>query len=465
MPNREIKHPDKAADTGAYSAAVARDGWLYISGQGPLDLVTGEIVGQSIEEQTQLTLEHIDKMLGAAGCTRDDVVKCACHLRDIEEFDRFNTVYGNFFNGTARPARTTVQSTLWGGIRVEIDAIAKLPDNAAVAKPQSAHNSEAVPEPVAVVGLGLLGRGIVSCLLGRGLRVKVYSQGLDADYAGARPQIERELRELVERTDFPLAILGALDERYQETHSLEELSDCGFVIESITEDQAAKLRLFEQLETIVAPDVPIASNTSAIPVATIQQGRQHPQRFVGMHWSEPAHNTRFLEIIPGPQTDAATLDATARLARRCGKDPSLLNKDVRGFITNRLMYALFREAIHLLESGVADVATIDRSFRNGVGWYATLAGPFRLMDITGLPAYGAVMRDLLPELSNQQTVPAPMQRLMEEGAQGIVNGHGWYSYTPAEARQWEEKWAEFSWEVRQLADRFTPMEDADAPAN
>jgi 2-iminobutanoate/2-iminopropanoate deaminase len=101
------------------------NGWLYISGQGPVDLNTGEILSGTIEEETRLTLAHIGKILGAAGCTFDDVVKCACHLADIRDFDRFNRAYAEFFSGI-RPARTTVQSVL-DGIQVEIDAIARFP--------------------------------------------------------------------------------------------------------------------------------------------------------------------------------------------------------------------------------------------------------------------------------------------------------------------------------------------------
>ena len=125
MSKREMKHPDRPSSTGAYSAGVAIDGWLYVSGQGPLDLKTGKVVEGSIEEQTRLTLDHIRKLLEAAGCTFDDVVKCTCHLKDIQDFDRFNATYAECFKGI-RPARTTVQSILWGGIKVEIDAIARI---------------------------------------------------------------------------------------------------------------------------------------------------------------------------------------------------------------------------------------------------------------------------------------------------------------------------------------------------
>jgi 2-iminobutanoate/2-iminopropanoate deaminase len=126
MAKTEIKHPDKQVSTGAYSAGVLMDGWLYVSGQGPLNLKTGEVVRGTIEEETRLTLEHVGKVLEAAGCSFDDVVKCACHLSDIQDFNRFNAVYAEFFKGV-KPARTTVQSGLGGGIKVEIDAIAKVP--------------------------------------------------------------------------------------------------------------------------------------------------------------------------------------------------------------------------------------------------------------------------------------------------------------------------------------------------
>jgi 2-iminobutanoate/2-iminopropanoate deaminase len=124
MTKTEIKHPDKKASTGAYSAGVLIDGWLYVSGQGPLDLATGQVVRGTIEEETRLTMSHVGKVLEAAGMTFDDVVKCTCHLADINDFGRFNTVYREFFKGVL-PARTTVQSVLGDGIKVEIDAVAR----------------------------------------------------------------------------------------------------------------------------------------------------------------------------------------------------------------------------------------------------------------------------------------------------------------------------------------------------
>jgi 2-iminobutanoate/2-iminopropanoate deaminase len=122
MSKIKIAHPDKRANTGSYSDAVLIDGWLYISGQGPLDLVTGAVVHGTIEEETRRTLENIGKILEAAGMSFADVVKCTCHISDIRDFEKFDRIYREFFSGIL-PARTTVQSVL-GGIQVEIDGIA-----------------------------------------------------------------------------------------------------------------------------------------------------------------------------------------------------------------------------------------------------------------------------------------------------------------------------------------------------
>lgn len=127
MGKTKINHPDKTVSTGAYSDGVLVDGWLYISGQGPLNLATGEVVHGTIEEETTLTLSHIKKIIEAAGGTLNDIVKCTVHLRDINDFQKFNATYSSFFTDV-KPARTTVQSVLFGGIKIEVDAIAKIKD-------------------------------------------------------------------------------------------------------------------------------------------------------------------------------------------------------------------------------------------------------------------------------------------------------------------------------------------------
>lgn len=127
MSKKQVVNPNRQTATGAYSDGVIAGGFLYVSGQAGIDLVTGKIVPGTIEEQTAMTLGHIDTVLKAGGCTRDDVVKCCVHLADVNDFQRFNQVYSEFFTGV-RPARTTVQSVLPPHMKIEIDAIAKVPE-------------------------------------------------------------------------------------------------------------------------------------------------------------------------------------------------------------------------------------------------------------------------------------------------------------------------------------------------
>jgi 2-iminobutanoate/2-iminopropanoate deaminase len=128
MSKQKIVHPDRAANfvTGAYSDGVIAGGFLFISGQASVDFKTSQFVLGTIEEETIRTLDNIKAIVDAAGATMEDVVKSTVHLKEIGEFDRFNTVYATYFTGV-RPARTTVQSVLAEGIRVEIDCIVKLP--------------------------------------------------------------------------------------------------------------------------------------------------------------------------------------------------------------------------------------------------------------------------------------------------------------------------------------------------
>jgi len=128
MTKQKIDNPnrDAAFVTGAFSDGVVANGFLFVSGQASVDFKTSQFVLGSIEEETQRTLENIGAIVAAAGAAMDDVVKCTVHLSDINDFDRYNEVYARYFPGI-KPARTTVQSVLGKGIKVEIDCIVKLP--------------------------------------------------------------------------------------------------------------------------------------------------------------------------------------------------------------------------------------------------------------------------------------------------------------------------------------------------
>ena len=314
-------------------------------------------------------------------------------------------------------------------------------------------------DEVGIVGLGFLGRGIAACLLSHGFRVVGYGRTTDA-LAAAEESIRQAVHEVVDHGQADARLRDGWRELYRPATSFDELANSSFVIESVTEDAGVKSAVFDQLERVVADDVPVASNTSAIPISALQRSRRRPERFLGMHWAEPAHATRFLEVIRGEQTADAAFYRAVALARRCGKEPAVVNRDVPGFIANRLGYAMYREAMHLLQTGVADAETIDRSFRNSIGIWATLCGPFRWMDITGGPnLYAKAMAPVLPTLAGESIVPSPLAELAAEGALGIANGRGFYNYTSAEAAHWEELFRRHAWAVQRLVEAERPSED------
>jgi 3-hydroxybutyryl-CoA dehydrogenase len=226
------------------------------------------------------------------------------------------------------------------------------------------------------------------------------------------------------------------------------------VIECTLESEAIKQSVYNKIETVISSDAILTSNTSAIPISILQKLTRHPERFFGLHWAEPSHTTRFLEIICGELSDPLKANYLYTLSHQWGKEPTLVRKDIRGFIANRLMYAMYREAINLVENGYASVEDVDRACRNNTGYWMTLVGVFRWMDLTGVPAYHTVMKDLFPTLHNGTAVPGLIDKIVTEGGKGVANAHGFYSYTPEEAKLWEETFTEFSYEIRQLALKY-----------
>jgi len=307
--------------------------------------------------------------------------------------------------------------------------------------------------PIGVVGLGLMGSSIATCILAAGHKVTSLTRHIEK--AGeARNRILNFLEQLKEE-----GILkedpGTVIQRIVITDDYSLFADHEVVIESIIENPQDKKEVFQQLENVLSPTAIIGSNTSAIPVTILQSGLKHPERLLGIHWGEPAHILRFLEVICGEQTNIQYAEKIVTLAEEWGKEPSLVKKDIRGFITNRLMYAMMREAIHLVKNGYATIEDIDRACRNDMGYWITFAGLFRFMDLTGIPAYLAVMKDLFPELDNSASAPAFIEELVVSGAKGVSNAHGFYPYTKESAKQWEKLFIEFTYDIRKLSEKYS----------
>lgn len=311
-------------------------------------------------------------------------------------------------------------------------------------------NSES--NEVGVIGLGLMGCSIVAVLVMQGYKVVAVAP-LDSDMEHGPGRVLHALKE-----SFKQGIhnhdVASLKEKVHFTSSYADLRNCFLISECVVENVDIKKNVYALIEGSVSDNAVITTNTSAIPITLLQSTLAHPERFLGMHWAEPAFTTPFLEIICGPKTDQLVAESLYKIASGWGKEPTLVRKDIRGFITNRLMYAMFREGFNLVENGYASIEDVDRACRNDAGYWMTFCGMFRFMDLTGLRAYHHVIKDLFPTLSNQTDTPELIDKIAREGGNGITNGHGFYTYSKEEAAEWEKAFEEFAYDINSLARKY-----------
>lgn len=310
---------------------------------------------------------------------------------------------------------------------------------------------------VGVVGLGLMGSSIVAALLLAGHPVKAIAP-LPAELTDAPDRI---LNQIKHGEEADLLTKSPEEYRIQLTVSAdyEILRDCRLVLECVTERINIKQLVYQKIAAVVSSDAVIASNTSAIPISQLQQYVPNPERFLGIHWAEPAYMTRFMEITCGTQTSLERANWVFELAHSWKKEPTLLRKDIRGFVTNRLMYAIYREAFHLVETGAATLDDVDKAFRYDAGSWITMMGIFRRMDYTGLQDYPEIFRRIFPLLSNTNEVPSLMKPLVDNQLRGTQSVQGLYDYSEEEAKEWDHAFAVFNKDIFQLAARYPFRKD------
>ncbi len=305
---------------------------------------------------------------------------------------------------------------------------------------------------VAVVGLGLMGSSIVVSLLASGHQVVAL-----APIAGEKETATKHIVDLLRHAEASSLLnkgLAYYVERLRVTDDYHEITTCHFVQECVVEDKDIKKIVYQKIAEQVSDHAIIASNTSAIPISELQEFVPTPGRFIGVHWAEPAYMTRFMEVTCGIRTDRAVAEEVMNLGRSWGKEPTLLKKDIRGFITNRLMYAVYREGLTLVENGATTLADADKVFRYDVGSWVTLMGIFRRMDFMGFEDYIDSFERILKELSNRSDVPQLMERIVTEGAKGVHNCQGLFAYSEEQAKAWEEAFARFNKDIYELASKY-----------
>lgn len=305
---------------------------------------------------------------------------------------------------------------------------------------------------IGVVGLGLMGSSIIVALLKAGCEVVAVTPLVEEFEEGKNRIIEQ--LQLAAGMKLLTEDVPSYRQRLQVSKNFQDLKPCQLVIECIIEVEAIKREVYHKIELEVAADCIIASNTSAIPINILQRYLERPHRFMGIHWAEPAYATRFLEITCGELTEVRLAEMVQEAAVGWEKEPTLLYKDIRGFITNRLMYAVYRQGFELINSNTVDMAGLDKCFQYDIGSWITIMGIFKRMDYIGLHHYLHTFEQIFPKLTQSDVVPPIMDSIIKENGRGIHNLIGLYPHDEQSASSLENNFAAFNEEIYLLADRY-----------
>ena len=281
----------------------------------------------------------------------------------------------------------------------------------------------------AVIGTGTMGPGIAQVLAQHGIDVRIYD--IDHDkLKKARETLAGTLNLVHQEGLISEADVAEIQSRIKDASSLEDaVKEADIVLEVIPEVLELKTGLFAKLDKVCDPVTILATNTSGLSITAMAKAINRPERLVGMHWWNPPIIIPVIEIIRGKETDETVVQTVDALIRKIKKIPVLVKKDVPGFLGNRLQYALMREAIALLNEGVASAEDIDTMVKAGIGFKFPVMGPLETIDMAGLDIYYRVSQYLNKDLDKSQG-PAPIvEEMVNKGDLGLKSGKGFYDYS------------------------------------
>ncbi len=282
-----------------------------------------------------------------------------------------------------------------------------------------------MPGKVAVIGAGLMGSGIAQVAAQAGYDVVLRdldTAATDRGVAAIRTSYDRFVaKERLTRDDADASL-----ERITTTTDLEEAGDAEIIIEAVFEQLEAKQAVFKALEQVAREDAVLATNTSAIPITVIASVTTRPDRVVGTHFFSPVPMMALCELVRGLRTSDETLARARTFAESVGKTCIVVNRDVAGFVTTRLICALVMEAVALAETGVASPADIDIACRLGFGH---AMGPLATTDLTGVDILRDASMNIYEDTADQKFFPpALLSRMVAAGELGRKSGQGFYRY-------------------------------------
>ncbi len=289
---------------------------------------------------------------------------------------------------------------------------------------------------VAVIGTGIMAAGIAAGFVAKSIPVVILGRNKEK----ANACLDKALT-FAEK----IGISGTYSSKSkdaikteQTAEVLENWSDwngCNWVIETVAEDLALKQEIFQYLDERVPAHIPIGSNSSGFPISKIAFGLKTANRMMGAHYFMPAEVVPLVEIVMGEKTELAFADQAYSLYKSIEKKPVLVKKDIPGFLANRIQHALMREALSLVQEGIASPEDIDDAVRYSFGFRYAAVGPMTQKEISGWDGMANAAKEIYPSLSNITTLPPKVVQLMSEGKTGMKSGEGFRKWSSEEIQQ------------------------------
>jgi 3-hydroxybutyryl-CoA dehydrogenase len=294
-----------------------------------------------------------------------------------------------------------------------------------------------MPATITIIGAGLMGHGIAQIFATHGHLVRLFDTN-DAILAEAPERIRANLQQLA-----TYGITAEIDASVARVSLLRELTEAcagtDVVIEAVSENMGLKQRIFADLDRLCPSDVILCSNTSVMSITEIASKAVGRERILGTHWWNPPYLVPLVEIVRTMDTAERHVDTIYDLLTSVGKKPVRVQKDVPGFVGNRLQHALWREAFSIIDEGIADAATVDEVVRFGFGLRLPVLGPVENADLVGLDLTLAIHDYILPYLSRDTEPSATLRARVKEGMLGFKSGSGFLPWSEDEIAATRER--------------------------
>ena len=308
---------------------------------------------------------------------------------------------------------------------------------------------------IAVLGAGVMGTGIAQTFAMKGHQVMMIYVYDDKERAKPIETMTQNLQILADNGVLDSGKISEITDRVCFTESLEEAAAFADIIfECIVENLAVKQEYFAKLDALCAPQVILATNTSAISVTEIAEKSSHKERIIGTHYWNPAYLMPLVEVIRTEYVSDEVVKETCQLLEGAGKKPVVVQKDVPGFLANRMQHALFREAISIVENGIATAEDVDKAIKYGFGMRLGIRPPMEVIDAGGTDLTYSIHKYLFPHIENSTKPSKLLKQKLDEGKLGFKSGEGFMKWTKEDIEKSQKELIEGLIKVAKALDRI-----------